>query len=329
MRAPAAAALLILAIAGCVNDEPLSIPPPDGRPQGSLLVLETRACNWLLPPDENKCDPVGLVRIGLDGEVLEDLTPEAHAGPASTPAIARRQFALSPDRDAIAWTWNWEVWVMDLDGDAPRNLVPKLLAEIMGETATDPTWAPDGSELLYRWSGANAEQTWYRVALESGAMTEVSLPVDCIAMAWAPDGKHVACEVVEPEEEEGRFELADLFLVDLETLEATELTDRDDAISNHSPDWSPDGRWLAFSRETHDAELATNVNGIWVLEVETGEGKLLAPGSFSVPSWSPDGGHLAAFDDEQSKLVIMGRDGSGLTTLDHDPRQFVAPRWLP
>ncbi len=148
MRAKAVTALLFLAIAGCSNDDTLSIPPPDGRPQGSLLVLETRACNWLLPPDENRCDPVGLVRIGLDGELLEDLTP-------------------------------------------------------------------------------------------------------------------------------------------------------------------------------------VDVDGIWVLEVETGQGKLVAPGPLSLPSWSPDGGHLAAFDDEQSKLVIMGRDGSGLTTLDHDPRQFVAPRWLP
>ena len=88
MRAPAVAALLILASAGCANDDAASIPPPDGRPQGSLLVLETRACNWLLPPDENKCDPVGLVRIGLDGELLEDLTPELDAALARAKQVA-------------------------------------------------------------------------------------------------------------------------------------------------------------------------------------------------------------------------------------------------
>lgn len=318
-RAAAVTVLLVLVIAGC-GSQTASVPAPDGPAQGSLLVIETRPCNWLWPPDPNRCDAVGLARIDLDGELLEELTPEL--------PMAMRSMALSHERSAIAWTWNWELAVMGIDGSAPRVVNDKLLAENMGETLLDPTWSPDGSELLYRWSGATGKETWYRVSVESGELAEVPMPVDCAALAWSPDGRRVACEVWAGDEATGVGE-TDLFLVDLETLAATELTRADDGISAYRPDWSPDGRWLALARRTDDEEAASDADGIWILDVETGEGKRVAPGAISVPSWSPDGGHLAAYDDELGKVIIVGRDGSGLVVLDHEPRRFVAPRWLP
>ena len=316
MRPIVVAMLLTLATAGCGSDA-ASVPAPAQPPQGSLLVQETRPCNWLQAPDKNKCDPVAVVRIGLDGELLEELEPE--------PPMPMRPMALSPDRATIAWAWNWEVSVMGVTGEATRTVSEKLLAENMGETALYPTWTPDGSELLYRWSGANAVDTWYLLAVESGGLTEVPMPVDCHAMAWAPDGGDVACEVWADSDATE----VDIYLVHMETLEATQLTDSGDAIDSYTPEWSPDGNWLAFSRRADAPADPADADGIWLLEVETGKGLRVAAGSLVSPTWSPDGGHLAAYDEEQGKIVIVGRDGSGLTTLDHEPRRFIAPRWLP
>ena len=315
--------VLILLVTACGGERTPTIPPPDGAPAGSLLVLETRPCNWLQQPDPNACDPVGLVRIGLDGEVQEELTPGQ--------PMAMYSMALSHDRQQIAWTWNWEVAAMGVDGSDARVVNTKLLAENMGETALDPVWSPDGTELLYSWSGATGEDAWYRVHVETGAMTKVKLPVDCAGMSWALDGSRLACEVwLELEADAGRStSLSDLYLVDLDTMEATELTDPDDAIGNGRPEWSPDGRWLTFARWTDAADQAADMNGAWVVDVATGDAIRVAPGRISVPVWSPDGGHFAAYVQDEGKVIIVGRDGSGLTVLDHEPRRFTAPRWLP
>jgi len=319
MERSSAAALVVLAVVtvACGSNGP-SVPAPEAPPGGSLLVLETRPCNWLPPPD--RCDAVGLARIGLVGERIDDLTPKL--------PISMRSIALNQARDTIAWTWNWEVAVMSLDGAEPRIVNEKLLPERLAEFAFDPAWSPDGSELLYRWTGANADHTWIRLRVDTGELSEVRMPVDCWGMAWSPDGDVVACEVPRRFGEGDReTERADLYVVDLATLEARALTDPLDAIDDRRPAWSPDGRWLAFSRWTDDAALREDQEGIWILDVGAGEARRVAAGRLMLPTWSPDGGHLAAFDEGSGRIVIVGRDGSGLTTLDHDPRRFVAPRW--
>ena len=321
-RMRSAGMLLLIGLASaCGGDAVPTIAPPDGPATGTLLVLETRPCNWLQPGDPNKCDAVGLVRIGLDGEVQQVVTPRL--------PMALRSFALSSDGGRIAWAWNWEVAIAEVDGAGVRVVNAKVLDEGLGETALDPAWSPDGSELTYWWTGATGEEGWYRVDVENGDMAKVDLPVDCRAMALAPGGGRMACEVErDPEGDSGRT-LADLYLVDLETNEATALTDPDDTVGNGRPEWSPDGRWLAFARWTDDAGASAELNGIWVLEIETGAAVRVAPGAISVPVWSPDGGHIAAYDQVEGRIIIVGRDGSGLTTVDHEPRRFTAPRWLP
>lgn len=311
--------VLSVAATGCGSTAP-SVGPPDAPPTGSLLVLETRPCNWLLPPDPKKCDPVGLARIALDGELLEELTPEL--------PIPMRSLALSRDGGTIAWAWNWELTVMKLDGSPPRIINHKLTAENMGETILDPAWSPDGSELLYRWVGVNNVGTWYRIAVASGDLTEVALPVECAAMAWSPDGRSIACEVWAGDEVTGVGE-TDLFVVDLETLEARALTRPDDGISAYRPDWSRDGAMLAFGRQAAHASENSDLDGIWVLEVDGRDGRQVATGAISAPSWSPDGNHLVAYDADEGRIITFGRDGSDPVHIDADPRQFVAPRWLP
>jgi hypothetical protein len=318
---PAAiAALLALTLAACGSGE-ASVPPPVAAPTGSLIVLETKPCNWLPPPDKGKCDPVGLARIGLDGKKLEDLTPQQ--------PIAFRSLAISHARDAIAWRWNWELWVMKLDGSPAWRVNGKLLPDTIGEDVSDPSWSPDGSEILYRWLGGDRGPTWYRLDVEMGRLTEIRMPVDCLGIAWAPDGKTVACYVLQSFGE-GQHEVqrADIALVDLTTLEATPLTDARDVINDLDPDWSPDGGWLAFSRATDDASIADETNGIWLLERATGKKLRVAGGRFASPAWSPDGSHLAAYDGASGRIVIFARDGTGLVALDHDPRRFTLPRWI-
>ncbi len=316
--APSVALAVLVTVTTACGSAQVTPGPPDGPPRGTLLVIETQPCNWLRPPDPNRCDWASLVRLGLDGEPIEELAPD--------PPMTTRPMAVSPDRSLVAWTWNWEVGVMGADGTGARVVTHKLLAENMGENAIYPVFSPDGNELLYQWAGANHDPRWYRVDLGSEALTEVDMPVDCHAMAWAPDGQRVACTVVS---ESADGEWLDLVLVHLETLEVTPLTDPDDGIGALAPDWSPDGRWLALAMWPETVEASPEAAGLWLLDVDTNERTRIVEGRISSPAWSPDGGYLAAYDEDAGRIIIVGRDGSGLTTLDHEPHRYIAPRWIP
>ena len=318
VRAIAATLCVGLLATACGGDRP-SVPPPEAEASGSLLALETRACNWLRPPNPDQCDDVRLVRIGLDGEVIEELGPPPEEAPMSM-----RNVAVSTDRRAIAWAWNWELYVMGLDDRQPRRLTEKLLPEALGERALDPAWSADGASIVYRWNGLNEEDRWYRVTVETGASERIEMPADCAGTAWQPGGRWMACEVVH---HRGETQLTELVLVDLETNHLTQLTDPGDDVASFDAAWSPDGRWLAFAVWTEDGD--PQVVGVYLYDSEAGRATRVVDGVISGPAWSPSGEHLTAFDEGSGTIVIFGADGSGLTSLDHEPRRFVVPNWYP
>lgn len=94
-------------------------------------------------------------------------------------------------------------------------------------------------------------------------------------------------------------------------------TRRDDQ-QDRAPVWSPNGRKIAFWRET------THRHGdeIWIVNADgTGE-RRLAQGV--TPSWAPDGQHLVF--QGRDGLYVIGANGRGLRRLTHGGG---APDWSP
>lgn len=142
----AAAVLIVFVIAGC-GSQRASVLPPDGPAQGSLLVLEARPCNWLQPPDPNRCDAVGLARIGLDGELLEELTPELWLPGHKTArqAAARRPAAPASTGGGQRTTWPWLLGPPDRTGralgrDSTSNRTLAFLALRTTNSGPPPEW---------------------------------------------------------------------------------------------------------------------------------------------------------------------------------------------
>ncbi|HJV23600.1 MAG TPA: CehA/McbA family metallohydrolase [Holophagaceae bacterium] len=104
------------------------------------------------------------------------------------------------------------------------------------------------------------------------------------SVAWSPDGRWLVYPM-------GGF----LWKQQVGTTTALQLTDSEG--TDHQPDWSPDGRTIAFVRYTGRAlELMS-------LDVASGrETALTANGAVNVePRWSPDG----------SKLAFVSTEGTG------------------
>jgi TolB protein len=150
------------------------------------------------------------------------------------------------------------------------------------------------------------------------------------SVSWSPDGQAVVVAMQ-----------GSLWRIVLATGVATELTNGPGY--DHQPDWSPDGRFIAFACYRDDAVE------LWLLEVATGKTwPLTANGAVNVePRWSPDGSRLAFVSTQAggrwhvfTMSIDGGRPGT-LTRLTEDnesrlPRyyysrfdHFISPTWSP
>ncbi len=115
-------------------------------------------------------------------------------------------------------------------------------------------------------------------------------------------------------------------------------------VAERSPDWSPDGRQVAFVAPRADGPVAAE-RAIWVLASDAEGAPISLPLSFgpddSGPDWSPDGGRIAfastlalGREDEASSSLTVLAPGSGDLQLVLEPlvsRVAVLrqPRWSP
>jgi dipeptidyl aminopeptidase/acylaminoacyl peptidase len=125
----------------------------------------------------------------------------------------------------------------------------------------------------------------------------------------SPDEQSVAYVVTRVDEEANAYRSA-IWVTPLDgSAEPRQLTSG--ARSDHSPRWSPDGRWLAFV-SNRDGEDEKKAHGeLYVLPADGGEPRRLTEGKEGVDSiaWSPDSSRLAftrrvrdaAYDEEDDR----------------------------
>ena len=104
--------------------------------------------------------------------------------------------------------------------------------------------------------------------------------------ALSPDGRRIVFTVTTPDRELNK-NLSDLWLMSVDGTGLRQLTTH--AAADHSPVWSPDGKWIAFE------STRSGQNQIWLIDPAGGE-----PHQFTTIStgaaqavWSPDGSLMA------------------------------------
>lgn len=256
----------------------------------------------------------------------------------------------SMDRDADETRSS--IWCVDLDGSPPAPLT-------QGHGDLHPRWSPDGRWLAFLRRGDDGPPQVWLLPTSGGeprALTDLSLGVS--GFRWAPGSDRLA--LLAPvdlagsadeaahasgesggEAERGRrahepvvirsgifksdgsgligSKRVHLFVADADTGQAEQLTKNDLNVS--TPEWSPDGRSLAFSGSAADRDVAARSH-LYLVSAEGGEPEEIADweGTAVAPLFEPDG----------DRVVFAGapRPGPGHTRLFAVPAGGGVPKEL-
>jgi len=141
--------------------------------------------------------------------------------------------ALSPDGNAVAFAARGEIFVGPANQPSPRNLTATP-----GARERDVAWSPDGSLLAFISDESGSEELWVfnpqgkerrQLSRESG--WAIRRPV------WSPDSKRIAFYDLD----------MNLYYVEVATGKKIKVDDsRQTYIESYC--WSPDSRWLAYTK---------------------------------------------------------------------------------
>jgi dipeptidyl aminopeptidase/acylaminoacyl peptidase/CubicO group peptidase (beta-lactamase class C family) len=242
--------------------------------------------------------------------------------------VLPEQPALSPDATQVAYVVRTSnrttdhaernLWWVPTAGGPARRLT-------RGGTDSAPAWAPDGTSIAFLRAADGPAQVW-RLPVAGGEAEQVTtLPLGAGAPVWSPDGTRLAfaapvdlaggdasAGAAAPIATDGLGHQVDgagylgtmrmhVHVVELATGRCRQVTDGDWHAGD--PQWSPDGRRLAFAAAREpDADL-TGRAAVHVVSAvdEIAEPELvgLPDGLAATATWSADG----------SALVVTGYPG--------------------
>ena len=265
------------------------------------------------------------------------------------------------------------IWIVPVSGGEPRQLVT---SEGNNES---PRWSRDGSRIAFISTRTGSPQVFVASADGSGAKQITNVAEGVAEFIWSPDQSSFAfvtdvypdcqtlnCTAQRSEAEEKskvkavvadrllfrhwssfkRGKRSHLFVVPSNGGDARDVTPGDYDVPPFSLgdpaafDFSPDGREIAFARNTDKVEAISTNNDIFLVPVAGGEAKRITgsnPGSDTTPRYSPDGRWIAyrsqarnGYESDRFRLMLYDRRSGSTKELSTGFDKWVGElTWAP
>lgn len=148
------------------------------------------------------------------------------------------------------------------------------------------------------WISQNDGSLWHSRSDGSGRGQLTTPQMQVERMAWSPGGRRLVLMARQPGES-WKLYTADVESGHLEPLLNEQYPESD-------PDWSPDGKTVAFARPSDSASASAAPEAIYTIDLATRRvTKLPDSEGLLRPRWSPSGNAIAALSADQSQLMLF------------------------
>ncbi len=228
-----------------------------------------------------------------------------------------RTASLAPDGSRIAFGARGDVWSVPAKSGVTRNLT-----ETSGVHERNATWSPDGRYIAYI-SDATGEGEIY-IMSQDGREDPIQLTTDAdtykYSLSWSPDAKKIMWS-----DKKLRLQY-----VDIETREVT-VVDQAESGEITQYNWSPDSRWITFTRPEPE-----HYSRIYVYNLEDEECFPVTSGwySSSSPGFCDQGKYLFFVSNRDFNPIYSRIEWNHaytdmsrvyFVTLRHDVPSFLEP----
>lgn len=242
---------------------------------------------------------------------------------AETRSITSGKGALSP-----AWSADGSLVVFTVLGNAGTQVQEldvrsgriRRVSQIRAGLNITPVYVPGGNAILYAQGTGNGTDL-VLAALDSGQPKKITIGkgTDNTSPSYSPDGHQIAFI-------SGKSGAPQVYIMDADGSNVQLLTPYTPGVRSYraSPDWSPDGRAIAYEQQMGNFQ-------VFMIDLRDRVPKqLTSEGENEDPSWAPDGRHIVLSSSRggDKQLWILDTESGRARQLTHSKGARLAA-WSP